>query len=114
MGLQLTIIGMEVDVNKMTITMPEKSHADLLDAICVFAVTRTQHTLREFQKLGGWINCALNVWPLLCPSLCHLYAKNKLMQNYGLIRNSSENFYGLPVTSPIPMAYSSSTLLTGL
>jgi hypothetical protein len=51
MGPQLTIIGMEVDTNKMTITMPEKSCADLLDAICVFAVTRTRHTLCEFQKL---------------------------------------------------------------
>jgi hypothetical protein len=74
-GPQFTIIGLEVDANAMTITMPAKSHANLLDAICAFAITGTQHSLCKLQKLRGWINWALNAWPLLHPSLCHLYAK---------------------------------------
>lgn len=31
--------------------------------------------LREFQQLAGWFNWALNVFPLLRPALCHIYAK---------------------------------------
>jgi hypothetical protein len=76
-GPQLTIIGMEVDANNMTITMPTNSHDELLTTIHTFAVLGTQHPLREFQKLGGWINWALNVFPLLGPGLCQLYTKMK-------------------------------------
>ncbi|KAF5376292.1 hypothetical protein D9615_008534 [Tricholomella constricta] len=80
-GAKLTIIGMEVDTNAMTITMPNDSRADLLTAIRTFAVPGTRHPLREFQKLGGWINWALNVYPLLRPGLCHLYMKMSGKQN---------------------------------
>lgn len=74
-GATLTIIGMEVDANAMTITMPLHSRDLLLDAIRSFAILGVRCSLREFQKLGGWINWALNVFPLLRPGICQLYHK---------------------------------------
>lgn len=35
----------------------------------------TRRTLREFQKLAGWINWSFNVLPLLKPALSNIYAK---------------------------------------
>ncbi|CAA7269722.1 unnamed protein product [Cyclocybe aegerita] len=74
-GPTLTIIGFEVNANTMTITMPEASKFDLLASICDFATHGRRHTLSAFQELAGWINWALNVFPLLCPGLCTLYHK---------------------------------------
>ncbi|KAF8230083.1 hypothetical protein L208DRAFT_1181349, partial [Tricholoma matsutake] len=32
-------------------------------------------SLRDFQQLAGWVNWALNTYPLLCPGLSSLYDK---------------------------------------
>ena len=74
-GSPLTIIGFDVDPNQMTVTMPDQSHDDLISAIRKFAVVGSRRPLRKFQSLAGWINWALNVYPLLRPGLSALYAK---------------------------------------
>ncbi|RDB27518.1 hypothetical protein Hypma_003768 [Hypsizygus marmoreus] len=74
-GPSLTIIGMEVDANAMTITMPTNARDDLLKALHTFAIPGTRQSLREFQRLAGWINWALDVYPLLRPGLSLLYDK---------------------------------------
>lgn len=76
-GGVLTIIGFEVDVNAMTITLPAASKADLIKAIDQFAVVGRRPRLADFQALAGWINWALNVYPLLRPCLSGMYAKMK-------------------------------------
>jgi hypothetical protein len=74
-GETLTIIGLEVDPNAMTITMPAQARSDLITAIRAFARPGQRRPLREFQQLGGWINWALNAFPLLRPGLSLLYSK---------------------------------------
>jgi hypothetical protein len=76
-GSPLTIIGMEVDANAMTITMPDEARNDLIAAIESFAIVGTRRSLREYQQLAGWVNWALNAYPLLRPGLCQLYQKMK-------------------------------------
>jgi hypothetical protein len=73
----LTIIGFEVDPNAMTITMPLDARSDLIRAVRPFAVIGTRRPLRDFQRLAGWINWALNVYPLLRPGLSTMYEKMK-------------------------------------
>ena len=36
---------------------------------------KVKYLLRDFQHLAGWFNWALNVYPLLKPSLSNVYAK---------------------------------------
>ncbi len=75
-GLQIVIIGFDVDPNAMTATMPSDSKAELVLALCHFT-SSTRRNLQEFQQIAGWSNWAFNVFPLLKPSLCNVYAKMK-------------------------------------
>jgi hypothetical protein len=78
-GPVLKIIGFEVDVNRMTYTMPQSSKTDLIAALRHFTSPSGKNgrrfTLREYQRIAGWANWALNVFPLLRPGLCGLYTK---------------------------------------
>jgi hypothetical protein len=74
-GSVLTIIGIEVDANNLTMTMPQESLHDLINAIIDFTSARRKFTLREWQRLAGWVNWSLNVFPLLRPALNNFYAK---------------------------------------
>ena len=79
-GSPLTIIGIDLDPNAMTFTLPPKARADLVHEIEDFCALRpntrgAKHTLREWQKLAGWLNWAFNMFPLLHPSLNNLYPK---------------------------------------
>ncbi|KAG2741863.1 hypothetical protein P692DRAFT_20879763 [Suillus brevipes Sb2] len=48
------------------------------DGISDFAQQGSRCTLRDFQCLAGWLNWALNVYPLLWPGLLALYAKTSV------------------------------------
>jgi hypothetical protein len=74
-GSPLTIIGFDVDPNTMTITMPPYARQDLLIAIRTFANPRQRRSLKDFQRLAGWVNWSLNVYPLLRPGLSSIYEK---------------------------------------
>jgi hypothetical protein len=74
-GAPLTIIGLDVDPNAMTITMPPDARHNLIAAIRSFANTHQRRTLKDFQRLAGWVNWALNAYPLLHPGLSCLYEK---------------------------------------
>lgn len=78
-GAPLTIIGILVDPNAMTMTLPPNAKHDLITEIRRFASYHkrksTYHTKQAWQQLAGWINWGLNVFPLLAPSLCNVYAK---------------------------------------
>jgi len=64
-GPVLRIIGFEVDPNAMTVSMDIDARRDLIELIRVFAVTGKKRTLKEFQRIAGHVNWALNVFPLL-------------------------------------------------
>ncbi|KIL56347.1 hypothetical protein M378DRAFT_64217, partial [Amanita muscaria Koide BX008] len=77
-GETLVIIGFLVDPNAMTVTMPPAKLQDLLLAIrsfCFPANNTRQQTLRRFMQMAGWMNWALNVFPLLKPGLRALHEK---------------------------------------
>jgi hypothetical protein len=80
-GEDLTIIGIDVDANSLTLTLPSDSCSELLDHLKDFARTPARrgggvkYSLKDFQRLAGWFNWALNVYPLLRPALSNLYAK---------------------------------------
>jgi len=74
-GAPLTIIGFDVDPNALTITMPLEARRELIDAIRVFANPNQRRSLRDFQRLAGWVNWALNVYPLLRSGLSNIYEK---------------------------------------
>jgi hypothetical protein len=81
-GSPLTIIGIDVDCNAMTLTLPDSSR-DRLVAELRFWMARPPHgssgsfKLKHWQRLAGWFNWALNVYPLLRPALNNVYAKMK-------------------------------------
>ena len=78
-GGRLTIIGIDVDANEMTLTLPPESKSDLVAQLRDFARTPEKsgikYTLRDFQRLAGWLNWSFNVYPLLKPALSNVYAK---------------------------------------
>lgn len=74
-GSPLQIIGFDVDPNAMTITMSREARTELVMAIRAFANPRQRRSLKDFQRLAGWVNWALNVFPLLRPGLSSVYEK---------------------------------------
>jgi hypothetical protein len=74
-GPCIPIIGFEVDPNAMSVKMSAEKCSELITACTAFTVCGARKTLREFQKLQGWINWALNVFPHLRPALCESYQK---------------------------------------
>lgn len=78
-GTKITIIGIEVDTEAMTLTLSAERKKDLLQQLDRFIV-RERHPrkcfqLRDFQRMAGWLNWSFNVFPLLRPCLNNLYAK---------------------------------------
>ncbi|KAJ7040082.1 hypothetical protein C8F04DRAFT_948861 [Mycena alexandri] len=83
-GAILVVVGIEVDSDAMTFTMPESKRAELLAGVldfCHVPPGGRRHPLKVFQRLGGWVNWSFNVYPLLKPALCHVYEKMKGKSN---------------------------------
>lgn len=74
-GSFLPIIGFHVDPNAMMVCMPLENHDVLITACQAFTVNGACKSLQEFQRLQGWINWALNIYPFLCPALSQSYKK---------------------------------------
>ncbi|KAG2136605.1 uncharacterized protein EDB93DRAFT_1091525 [Suillus bovinus] len=74
-GLELPIIGFDVNPNLMQARMSDESRTRLIQELIDFAQRGSRHSLKDFQHLAGWLNWALNVYPLLQPGLSALYAK---------------------------------------
>lgn len=79
-GIGIPVIGIKVDPNNMTFTLPDTRRSDLLEALRAWYTkpvngARQCYQLRYWQQMGGWINWALNVYPLLRPCLNRFYTK---------------------------------------
>jgi hypothetical protein len=79
-GSPLVIIGIEVDPNSMTLTLPADARTRLLEELCLWSAKPPKTSsgsfkLKHWERLAGWFNWALNVFPLLRPALNNLYAK---------------------------------------
>ena len=90
-GSTLTIIGFHINPNRMEITLPQESLVSLVNAIYRFHDTPDRRQpLREWQRLLGWLNWALNVQPLLRPALQSSYGKisRKQISHAGIYLNA--------------------------
>jgi len=75
-GSSIPVIGIQVDPNNMTYTLPDESHAKLLAELELWTNKKGScHTVRRWQHMAGWMNWCFNVYPLLCPALCNVYDK---------------------------------------
>lgn len=77
-GHTLPIIGFSVDLNTMTVTLPDDSKMRLVSSIddfCLLAPGNRRCLLAEFQVFTGYANWSFNVYPLLKPALSNIYDK---------------------------------------
>jgi hypothetical protein len=79
-GSPLTIIGINVDANLMTLTLPSSAKEKLLSKLRFWSAKPPRNSsggfkLKYWERLAGWFNWALNVFPLLCPALNNFYSK---------------------------------------
>ena len=95
-GAPLTVIGISVDPNTMTLTLPLEARERLLEEMTAWSVDppkaasprednvatpskiskkSVQFRLKRWQQMSGWINYAFNVYPLLKPCLNNFYDK---------------------------------------
>ena len=79
-GSPLVIIGIEVNPNEMTLSLPDDAKTRLLDELILWSskppkTSSGSFKLKHWERLAGWFNWALNVYPLLRPALNNLYAK---------------------------------------
>src|SRR5258708_13436247 len=72
------IIGLEVSLESMTISMSTGKREDLIEVIKNFLNNpANRHPLRDWQRILGYCNWGLNTYPLLRPALQSSYAKLK-------------------------------------
>ena len=79
-GAVIPIIGIDVDPNAMTLTLSREKCVDLCDALYSWAIkpangSKSSYQLKHWQQMGGWLNWAFNVFPLLRPCLNNFYPK---------------------------------------
>jgi hypothetical protein len=79
-GSPLTIIGIDVDPNMMTMTLPSEAKERLTNELRLWSAKPPRNStgsykLKYWERLAGWFNWALNVYPLLRPALNNIYAK---------------------------------------
>ena len=79
-GSPLTIIGIDVDANLMTLSLPTSAKDRLVAELRFWAEKPSKASsgsfkLKYWERLAGWFNWALNVYPLLRPALNNVYPK---------------------------------------
>ena len=79
-GSPLTIIGIDVDANNMRLMLPDEARLRLIEELRFWSAKPPKSSsgafkLKYWERLAGWFNWALNVYPLLRPALNNFYAK---------------------------------------
>ncbi|CAA7267380.1 unnamed protein product [Cyclocybe aegerita] len=69
----LMIIDIQVDPNLMTFTPPDAAREKLVRELEYWCGEKRKERLKRWYELGGWMNWALNTYPLLCPMLNNFY-----------------------------------------
>lgn len=91
-GTKLTIIGIYVDVDNLSLSLAPERRQDLLDELDHFIIRKKKgeqqkkFPLRAYLQLAGWLTWSFNVYPFLRPCLNNLYHKiAPLKQKEGLV-----------------------------
>ena len=72
----LPIIGIHVDPNALTFSLPKIARDRLTTELEMWVSEKnSRFRLRRWQKLGGWLNWVFNVYPMLRPCLTSFYHK---------------------------------------
>ena len=79
-GNPLTIISINVDTQKMTLTLPDNAKKRLVDELKFWIqkppkLSSGSFKLKYWEQMAGWFNWALNMYPLLHPALNNVYTK---------------------------------------
>ncbi|KAF8797567.1 hypothetical protein BYT27DRAFT_7125287 [Phlegmacium glaucopus] len=75
-GTELKIIGFYVDINNGTLTLADEAIADIIKAVRAFLATPGRRpSLRDWLRVGGYLNWVFNVLPLGRPALSEFYRK---------------------------------------
>jgi len=88
----LPIIGIVVHPNLLKLTLSDVAQAHLSTELLKWSSKKTvRFPLHHWQKLCGWINWALNIFPLLRPCLNNVYPKlsGKTHQDQNICLNTS-------------------------
>ena len=80
-GPTIPVIGIQVDPNSMSYTLPEDSKLKLQLELEEWILWKGKKNVRSWQQLAGWVNWCLNVYPLLRPSLSNVYEKLRSQPN---------------------------------
>ena len=76
-GRKITILRIDVDVEEMSFTLTEEAQKQLEDELKEWSQCGVRKRVKEWQRVAGCVNWALNVYPLLRPALNNVYAKLK-------------------------------------
>jgi hypothetical protein len=76
-GSPLTVIGISVDANLMTLELPEEARERLIDEVKWWGQKGKKEKVKRWYQMGGWFSWGLNVYPLLRPALNNFYPKLK-------------------------------------
>jgi hypothetical protein len=80
-GPSIPIIGIQVNPNEMSYSLPEESRERLLCELEDWASQKRKRNVRSWQQLAGWFNWCLNVYPHLRPALSNVYNKLSTQTN---------------------------------
>lgn len=74
-GSRLTILGIDVDLDLLSFTLPQESKDRLSAELEEWSQKGVRRKVKQWQQLAGWVNWALNVYPLLRPALNNIYGR---------------------------------------
>jgi hypothetical protein len=82
-GSSIPVIGIQVNPNALTYSLPDDSRQKLLDELVEWTSEKKKgrRNVRRWQHLAGWLNWCLNVYPLLRPCLSNVYEKLRHQSN---------------------------------
>jgi hypothetical protein len=64
-GSPLTVIGINIDADKMTLTFPNEAKTKLKDELRWWSEKEKKEKVKHWYQMGGWVNWSLNMYPLL-------------------------------------------------
>lgn len=76
-GAPLIVIGINVDPNTMTLSLPDDSKIRMINELTWWSENGKKEKIKRWYRMGGWINWGLNVYPTLRPALNNFYPKLK-------------------------------------
>ena len=64
-GSPLTVIGINIDANLMTLLLPDDSKQRMIDKPKWWSKKGKKEKIKCWYHMGGWINWGLNIYPVL-------------------------------------------------